>query len=64
MIEPTNNYLLEGDPMEPSSMDLIAQLGRLPVGKPVPEGWRIMTGNAFDSLVTRVAYRFEIEKGN
>ena len=43
------------------TVDLIAQQGYLAVGERVPEGWRVLTGNAISSLVARVAYRFEIE---
>lgn len=57
------NHLISGDPMEPLSADLIAQLDTLPVGQPVPEGWRVLTGNVRTSLIARVAYRDEIEEG-
>jgi len=53
--------LLEGDPMDPQSTDLIVEQARLAVGRPVPEGWRVLTGNMNDSLIVRVAYRYEIE---
>ena len=41
-------------------LDLIAQTKRLDVGLPVPDGWRILTGNNESSLIARVAYRDEI----
>ncbi len=56
------NWLLDGDPLAPTGIDLIAQTARLEVGKPVPEGWRVITGNAQDSLIARVAMRCEIEE--
>jgi hypothetical protein len=61
MVTITENVLLEGDALNPSSTDLIIQKGRLPVGQPVPNGWRVMTGNATTSLVIRPAYRYELE---
>jgi hypothetical protein len=39
------NYLLSGDPLAPSSTDLIAQTKSLAVGERVPDGWRVLTGN-------------------
>jgi hypothetical protein len=55
------NRLLDGDPFEPASTDVIVQRGYLRVGKPVPDGWRVLTGNMHESTVYRVAYRHEIE---
>lgn len=57
------NTLLTGDPLDPSSTDLIVQKAFLPFGDPVPDGWRVLTGNNWASEVARVAYRFEIEGG-
>lgn len=62
MIWGLENQLVEGDAMEPLSTDLILQRGRLNVGRAVPQGWRVLTGNQFHSEVVRVAYRFEIEE--
>lgn len=56
-----SNQLIEGDPMEPSSTDIILQDGRLAFGCAVPEGWKVMTGNMHSSKVMRIAYRYEIE---
>lgn len=56
------NTLISGDPMDPNGLDLIAQQDRLAVGKPVPDGWRVLTGNSETSLIARVAFRFEIEE--
>ncbi len=56
------NILISGDPMEPSSTDMIHQTASLKVGEPVPEGWRVMTGNNLYSEITRTAYRYEIEE--
>ena len=60
----SKNILVEGDAIEPSDYDLIAQRKRIPVGSKVPEGWRVLTGNNDESLIARVAYRFEIEGEN
>lgn len=57
----TRYTLLEGDPMDPQSTDLIVEQKRLAIGRPVPDGWRVLTGNMNDSLIARVAYRYEIE---
>jgi hypothetical protein len=57
------NILIQGDPMKPFSGDIIAQIDTLPVGQPVPEGWRVLSGNIHDSSIARVAYRYEIEEG-
>lgn len=54
--------LLEGDPMDPCSTDLIAERTRIPVGTAVPAGWRVLTGNQTTSLIGRIAYRYEIEE--
>ena len=53
--------LVEGDALKPDSNDLLVQRTHLPVGEPVPEGWRVLTGNNEASLIARVAYRFECE---
>ena len=56
-----DSVILEGMALEPNSLDLIALKGRLDVGEPIPNGWRVMTGNSLHSLVVAVAYREEIE---
>lgn len=56
------NRLLDGDPLAPESTDIIVQRGYLRVGKPVPDGWRVLTGNNHESTVYRVAFRYEIEE--
>lgn len=61
MINFIENTLLRGDPMSPQCNDLIAQTGRLDVGQPVPDGWRVLDGNMRDSLVARVVLRMELE---
>lgn len=58
----SESFLLHGDPLAPSSTDLLAQTASLPVGEAVPDGWRVLTGNPRESLVGRVAYRFEAEE--
>ena len=55
-------YLIQGDPMAPTSTDLIAQTRQLKVGKPVPDGWRVLSGNQWDSTIGRIAFRYEIEE--
>lgn len=54
-------YLISGDPLEPCSGDMIAETASLAVGKPVPEGWRVLTGNERESVIARVALRYELE---
>ncbi len=58
----THSYLLAGDPLAPESTDLIAQTTYLRVGLPVPDGWRVLTGNPSDSLIGRVCYRYEAKE--
>ena len=63
---PTNIYavtnrLISGDPFDPSSGDMILQEGSLSVGDPVPEGWRVLSGNPTSSSVVRVVLRCEVE---
>ncbi len=53
--------LVEGDPLHPDDTDVIVQFASLKVGKPVPSGWRVMTGNINFSLVSRVVYRYEVD---
>ena len=55
------NTLIDGDPLNPCGTDLIAQVSTILVGDPVPEGWRVLTGNSTYSQIARVAHRFEIE---
>jgi hypothetical protein len=54
--------LLSGCPMAPASTDVLAQFDSLAVGRPVPDGWRVLSGNAERSEIARVAYRYEIEE--
>lgn len=57
------NTLIDGDPMDPISTDLITQQINLPMGRePTGDGWRILTGNVSTNLWARVAYRYEIEE--
>ena len=55
------NILTKGDPMEPKSTDIITQFDYLDVGKLAPKGWRVLTGDTNHYLISRVAYRHEIE---
>lgn len=61
MVEAKRNVLLEGDPLNPSSTDLIAQFADLDVGQRVPHGWRVLSGNVRTSMISRIVYRFEVE---
>jgi len=56
------NTLIKGDPVDPCSTDLIAQVTTIRVGERVPFGWRVLTGNNHFSEIGRVAYRYEIEE--
>lgn len=55
------NRLVSGDPMKPSGSDLIAQIGVVNVGEPLPAGWRALTGNNHVTKIARVVMRYEIE---
>lgn len=57
----TETRLVEGDPMKPDDLDLIAQCAMLPIGNPVPEGWRVLSGGPRHSSIAWVGYRYEIE---
>lgn len=54
--------LVKGDESAASDTDLFTVLGRLDVDEPLPEGWRVLTGNRHSSLVAATFYRFELEK--
>lgn len=56
------NILISGDALEPCSTDTIAQFRSLAVGKPVPAGWRVLSGNERESTIARVCYRYEAEE--
>lgn len=56
----TRNKLVEGDPMDPSGGDVIVQFATLAVGRPVPDGWRVLDGNVHTSQIARVVKRYEI----
>lgn len=56
------NFLLKGDALNPQSTDIIAQFRTLAVGAPVPDGWRVLSGNERFSEIARVAFRFECEE--
>lgn len=59
-VKSIKNTIIEGDTMKPSDFDMIAQVGYLDVGLPVPEGWNVLTGNQRESKVARVVLRHEI----
>jgi hypothetical protein len=64
MLTYSKNVLIDGNPIDPSSTDLIAQQINLAMGvNPMGDGWRILTGNSTTNLWGRLAYRFEIEDG-
>ena len=56
-----SNHLISGNPLAPEPNDLIAQTKSLAVGRRVPDGWRVLTGNITESLIARVCYRFELD---
>lgn len=58
----SNFVLLRGCPMDPSPGDTLAQFDSLAVGQPVPDGWRVLSGNLSSSEIARVVYRYEIEE--
>ena len=58
------NYLLKGDPMHPSPQDMIAQTKTSEIGKPVPEGWRVLGNSKSWYLLGRVIFRCDIEEEN
>lgn len=53
--------LIKGDALHPNNCDLLALTGCLNVGLPVPDGWRVITGNQRSSLVAIIAMRYECE---
>lgn len=55
-----DHILVRGNPLEPSDYDLIVQTDTLDVGKPVPPGWSVTSGNMHESEIVRVAMRYEI----
>jgi hypothetical protein len=48
--------------LQPAPDDLLVQLDTLAVGQPLPEGWRVLSGNIHNSEITRVVMRYEIEE--
>lgn len=56
----TQTVQITGDAIDTCSSDLFAQIDTLAVGLPVPDGWRVLTGNSRWSQIARVAMRFEI----
>lgn len=64
MIRESDFFLLQGNPLEPQSGDIIAQTGYLTVGEPVPDGWRVLTGNERESLIARVVLRYEVQESS
>ena len=61
MVNVNKTLLIEGDATSPRDSDLLLQQGTLKVGLPVPEGWRVLTGNQHFSEVWLIAYRYEIQ---
>ena len=53
-------YMIEGDPLFPGASDVIVETRSLPVGDPVPDGWRVLSGNNLYSRIARVVLRYEI----
>jgi hypothetical protein len=50
---------INGDAMALSASDLLFAQGMLEVGQSVPDGWTVLTGNAYSSMVYAVGYRFQ-----
>ena len=60
-----DRVLIQGDPMNPSSGDRIAETMDVKLTEPQPsesEGWRLLTGNTYFNTWARVALRYEIEE--
>lgn len=55
------NIQISGDALNPCSTDMIAQTKLLGVGKPVPDGWRVLSGSTDWSTIARVCFRYEAE---
>lgn len=60
-VQVLDSALVRGEPLRPDQGDILAVLGRLDVGEPVPDGWRVLTGNAYTSLVAATFFRHELE---
>ena len=58
----TGNFLVDGDPLDPQCSDVIAEIRTLEVGKSLPIGWRVLTGNNKSSVIGRVVLRYEVEE--
>lgn len=55
-------HLIEGDPMNPASTDLLVQLDTLDNSDPVPDpGWQVLTGNNMFSKIGRLVYRYQVQ---
>lgn len=54
-----NAKQLDGCALSPCDSDQLALVGMLDVGKRVPEGWRVLSGNASFSIVATVCLRYE-----
>ena len=54
--------ILQGDAMAPEGSDILAALGLLRTGAPVPEGWRVLSGSFYNSSVAAIGYRYEFEE--
>lgn len=53
--------VVRGDGLAPQATDILYQEGVLAVGKRVPPGWQVLTGNSHDSFVVRVGYRHDVQ---
>lgn len=61
MPKPYSNHLVSGDALSPQPSDIIAAFATITVDQPVPEGWRILSGNNLVSTVAFIGYRYELE---
>ena len=55
------SFLVKGNAFCPEPTDIIAQVGMIDEGDPVPDDWRITDGNSFHSEVIRIVLRGDLE---
>lgn len=54
--------LIRGNAMQPEADDLIMVRDLLPVGKPVPEGFKVLSGNNHNSEIVGLFMRYELKE--
>jgi len=55
------SYLVKGNAFCPEPTDIIAQIGMIEEGDPIPDDWRMTDGNNFHSEVIRIVIRGDLE---